>query len=221
MINKISNYIIDTKPDKPNIMMSYISFYEESYDDIRLGIIRNNRNISVDVLLDERPSSDLLFRSDENDIMATITPQVYSLQMSASKYFDTSDVEKATFNLLNSLTCAPSKLDINTKGMSYSDIKRLIQTTAGKCTSAIVRDSRRCSTSTVLMGAEVGKYEIDKIFNCDVIVTDKIPYNKVIVISVDSKCGMGINVVENPDKSLFYLQETQDYSKVIKWFTVQ
>jgi hypothetical protein len=221
MINKISNYIIDKKPDTPNIMMPYISFFEESYDDIRLGIIRNNRNISVDVLLDERPSSDLLFRSDENDIMATITPQIFSLHMGASRYFDISDIEKATFNLLNALTCAPSKLDINTKGMAYSDIKRMIQTTAGKCTASIVRDSRRCSTSTVLMGTEVGKYEIDKIFNCDVIVTDKIPHNKVIVVSVDNKCGMGINVVENPDKSLFYLQETQDYAKVIKWFIVQ
>lgn len=221
MINKISNYIIDKKPDTPNIMMSYISFFEESYEDIRLGIIRNNRNISVDVLLDERPSTDLLFRSDENDITATITPQVFSLNMRASGYFNTSDIEKATFNLLNSLTCAPSKLDINTKGMAYSDITRLIKSTAGKCTAAIVRDSRRCSTSTVLMGTDVGKYEIDKVFNCDVIVTDKIPHNKVIVVSVDNKCGVGINVVENPDKMLFYLQETKDYDKVIKWFIVQ
>ena len=46
-------------------------------------------------------------------------------------------------------------------------------------------------------------------------------YDNSIKISSDNKCGIGINLVNNPDKSIFYLKETLDYHKVIKWFTVQ
>lgn len=54
MISKISNYVVDSKYDKPRMSMSYISFYEESVETIRLNNIKENRNISVDVLLGER-----------------------------------------------------------------------------------------------------------------------------------------------------------------------
>jgi hypothetical protein len=44
----------------------------------------------------------------------------------------------------------------------------------------------------------MSKYEIDSVYNnVNIIITDKIPNNKVIVISSDNKCGIGINLALN------------------------
>ena len=224
MISKISNYVVDSKYDKPRMSMCYISFYEESVETIRLNNIKENRNISVDVLLGERPSDDLLLRNDctGNDIMSTLSPKIFTLEMSYNRYDNNNDVECAVFDLLNALTCTPNNFDINTKNLSISDIKRKIHIAVAKCDNSIKIESRRGGANTILMGTDMSKYEIDSVYNnVNIIITDKIPNNKVIVISSDNKCGIGINLVNNPDKSIFYLKETLDYHKVIKWFTVQ
>ena len=233
MITKISNYTINNKCDKNQACFSYIDMVEVTSEDVKLESIRNNRSISVDVLLDERPSEDLDQRYPIEGIystMDTITPKIFSFNMTASIYKNPVDIENATFNLLNRLTSSSTNKDITIIGKSPSEIEKRILLMMQMCSENIIQESRMGRATTIILGKNVLSYlsDIDMItkihfdpINFNILVSEKIDPNKIIVMRVDNKCGMGINLVNNPDKSIFYLKETLDYHKVIKWFTVQ
>ncbi len=232
MISKISNYVINNKFDKLQSVFSYIDMVEVTPEDIKNEIIKNNRSISVDVLLDERPSTDLDQKESIDNLyntMGTISPKILSVNMSATIYKNPIDIENSTLNLLNNLTSASNTNVIAIYGELPSEIERKILFSMRVCSEKIIQESRLGRATTIILGRNIVSYlNIDEIqkrtfdpIRCDILVSDKIDPDKVIVMRVEDKLGIGLNVVDNPDKSLFYLKESNNYEKVIKWFFVK
>ena len=228
MITKISNYQIDNKTNQPNVMFNYIDFAEESEEEIKLRNIANNRSISVAVLLDERPEEDLeqrVYDNFESIGIGTISPKIRSINMSSSKYKDSIDIENSTLCLLDNLTNTPTTIDFSLKNTSLSleAIKKKIILNISLSSNRISMESRIGSATTIIVGSNIKSYfgYTESLNNWDIVFSDKINHDKIIVMRVEKKYGIGINVVDNQYDSLFYLAETPNYEKVIKWFTIK
>lgn len=246
-IEKICNYTEDTKnPYLPSISLSYIDMITED-EDVRLRELkRENRELAIDIILDEKDEIEWENRNNLPNTgfgsYPTISPKLFTVNTRAQKFISFKDLEYEVFNKLESLTknvpSSIAKLPNNTLNLTIptdNDLevfKRRVLTKIAMCNNFVAMESSKGSANTVIVGTNAIQYIqgyeqiIDNntsiLSGMNLIVTPYIDPDKIIVMRTENTSGIGLNVILKPNDSMYYMVETpQSWEKTIKWFWIK
>ena len=251
-IEKICNYTEDTKnPYQPTIALSYIDMVTENEDAYQREIKRQNRELAIDIILDEKDESEWENRNNietgfnSDYTSTTISPKLFTVNTIAKNFTSFQDLEYEVLTKLESLTknkpgsglmknnSMVNTLDINISNISSSyDFEALQRRVVSKimaCTNLVAMESRKGTANTIIVGIDVAKYietrdmNISNMFvGLDVVITPYIDKDKIIVMKVEKTVGTGLNVIVKPNDNKYYMVETpQSWEKTMKWFWIK
>jgi len=249
-IEKICNYTEDTKnPYLPSISLSYIDMITEDEDAQLRELKRENRELAIDIILDEKDEIEWENRNNLPNTgfgsYPTISPKLFTVNTRAQKFTSFKDLEYEVFNKLESLTknvpTSIAKLPGNTLNLtiptyngldSFESFKRRVLTKITMCSNFIAMESAKGIANTVIVGKNVIQYIqgyeqiIDNntsiLGGMNLIVTPFIDPDKIIVMRTENTAGVGLNVILKPNDSMYYMVETpQSWEKTMKWFWIK
>jgi len=245
-IEKICNYTEDTKnPYQPAISLSYIDMITEDEDIQLRELKRENRELAIDIILDEKDESEWENRNNLPNTgfgsYPTISPKLFTVNTRAQKFTSLKDLEYEVFNKLESLTknvpTSIAKLPGNTLNLtiptyngldSFDSFKRRVLTKITMCSNFIAMESAKGIANSVIVGTNAIQYieeykQMDSILGgMNLIVTPFIDPDKIIVMRTENTPGVGLNVILKPNDSMYYMVETpQSWEKTMKWFWIK
>jgi hypothetical protein len=245
-IEKICNYTEDTKnPYQPAISLSYIDMITEDEDIQLRELKRENRELAIDIILDEKDESEWENRNNLPNTgfgsYPTISPKLFTVNTRAQKFTSLKDLEYEVFNKLESLTknvpTSIAKLPGNTLNLtiptyngldSFDSFKRRVLTKITMCSNFIAMESAKGIANSVIVGTNAIQYieeykQMDSILGgMNLIVTPFIDPDKIIVMRTENTAGVGLNVILKPNDSMYYMVETpQSWEKTMKWFWIK
>ena len=247
-IEKICNYTEDTKnPYLPSISLSYIDMITEDEDAKLRELKRENRELVIDIILDDKDESEWENRNNlpntgfGSGYMSTISPKIFTVNTRAQKFTSFKDLEQEVFNKLESLTknvpTSIAKLPGNTLNLtiptyngldSFDSFKRRVLTKITMCSNFIAMESAKGIANSVIVGTNAIQYieeykQMDSILGgMNLIVTPFIDPDKIIVMRTENTAGVGLNVILKPNDSMYYMVETpQSWEKTMKWFWIK
>ncbi len=248
-IEKICNYSEDTKyPYQPTISISYIDMITENEEEQLRELKRENRELAIDILLNEKDESEWENRANlpifgfEGYTLNTISPKMFTVNTRAQKFTSFKDLEYEVFNKLEILTkntpTSISKLPGNSLNLSIptdNDLlafQRRVITKITMCGNLIAMESGKGTANTIIIGTNAIQYVesycqvIDDstsiLGGMNLIVTPYIDPDKVIVMRCEKTPGVGLNVILKPNDLVYYMVETpQSWEKTIKWFWIK
>jgi hypothetical protein len=245
-IEKICNYSEDTKnPYQPAISLSYIDMITEDEDIQLRELKRENRELAIDIILDEKDESEWENRNNLPNTgfgsYPTISPKLFTVNTRAQKFTSFKDLEYEVFNKLESLTknvpTSIAKLPGNTLNLtiptyngldSFDSFKRRVLTKITMCSNFIAMESAKGIANSVIVGTNAIQYieeykQMDSILGgMNLIVTPFIDPDKIIVMRTENTAGVGLNVILKPNDSMYYMVETpQSWEKTMKWFWIK
>ena len=246
-IEKICNYSEDTKnPYQPLISLNYIDMITEDEDRIQRELKRENRELAIDIILNEKDESEWENRNnlpmtDELYTRTTISPKMFSVNTRAQKFTSFEDLEYEVFNKLENLTKnVPTSKSLlnNTLNLTIPTdndseaFKRRVLTKITMCSNFIAMESAKGIANTIIAGRNVidyiQSYEKVTIHNTTIlggmnlIVTPYIDPDKIIVMRCENTPGVGLNVIFKPNDLVYYMVETpQSWEKTMKWFWIK
>jgi len=248
-IEKICNYSEDTKnPYQPTISLSYIDMITEDEDTKLRELKRENRELAIDIILDDKDESEWENRNNlpntgfGSGYTATISPKMFTVNTRAQKFTSFKDLEYEVFNKLENLTknvpSSIAKLAGNTLNLTIptdNDLlafQRRVITKITMCGNLIAMESGKGTANTIIIGTNAIQYVesycqvIDDstsiLGGMNLIVTPYIDPDKVIVMRCEKTPGVGLNVILKPNDLVYYMVETpQSWEKTIKWFWIK
>ena len=244
-IEKICNYTEDTKnPYQPAISLSYIDMITEDEDIQLRELKRENRELAIDIILDEKDESEWENRNNlpntgfSSGYTSTISPKIFTVNTRAQKFTSFKDLEYEIFNKLESLTknvpTSIAKLPGNTLNLTipthndFEAFKRRVLTKITMCSNFIAMESAKGIANSVIVGTNAIQYieeykQMGSILGgMNLIVTPFIDPDKIIVMRTENTAGVGLNVILKPNDSMYYMVETpQSWEKTMKWFWIK
>jgi hypothetical protein len=248
-IEKICNYSEDTKnPYQPSISISYIDMITEDEDAQLRELKRENRELAIDIILDEKDESEWENRNNlpntgfGSGYTSTISPKIFTVNTRAQKFTSFKDLEYEVFNKLEILTknvpTSIAKLPGNTLNITIPTdndseaFRRRVLTKITMCSNFIAMESAKGIANTVIVGINTIQYiqgyeqVIDNntsiLGGMNLIVTPYIDPDKIIVMRTENTTGVGLNVILKTNDSMYYMVETpQSWEKTMKWFWIK
>ena len=246
-IEKICNYTEDTKnPYQPSISLSYIDMITEDDDAQLRELKRENRELAIDIILDEKDESEWENRNNLPNTgfgtYPTISPKLFTVNTRAHKFTSFKDLEQEVFNKLESLTknvpTSIAKLAGNTLNLTIPTdndseaFRRRVLTEITMCSNFIAMESTKGIANTVIVGRNAIQYvqSYEQIIDNDtsilggmnLIVSHYIDPDKIIVMRTENTAGVGLNVILKPNDLVYYMVETpQSWEKTMKWFWIK
>ncbi len=248
-IEKICNYSEDTKyPYQPTISISYIDMITENEEEQLRELKRENRELAIDILLNEKDESEWENRANlpifgfEGYTLNTISPKMFTVNTRAQKFTSFKDLEYEVFNKLENLTknvpssiakLAGNTLNLNIPTDNDSEaFRRRVLTKITMCSNFIAMESAKGIANTVIVGRNVIQYvqSYEQIIDnstsilggMNLIVTPYIDPDKIIVMRCENTPGVGLNVILKPNDLVYYMVETpQSWEKTMKWFWIK
>lgn len=236
-IERICNYTEDNTLYQPVVSLSYIDMVNEDDDMYYREVKKNNRDLAIDILLNEKDESEWENRDSiptlaKKGSISTMSMQLFSVTTRALQFTGYKDLEIEIFNKLEILTkgqqVLKSGLNFNMGIPSINDTesfsRKIISKVMG-CSNLIAVDSGKGMANTVIIGTNIMEYLNSQLlinFGIDLIVSSFIDPDKIIVMRIDKNIGVGLNVVFKPNDNVYYLVETpKSWEKVIKWFYIK
>lgn len=246
-IEKICNYTEDTKtPYQTSISLSYIDMITENEEEKLRELKRENRELVIDILLNEKDESEWENRTNLLNTgfgsYPTISTKLFTINTRAHKFTSFKDLEQEVFNKLESLTknvpTSIAKLVGNTLNLTIPTdndseaFRRRVLTKITMCSNFIAMESTKGIANTVIVGRNVIQYvqSYEQIIDnntsilggMNLIVSHYIDPDKVIVMRTENTPGLGLNVILKPNDLVYYMVETpQSWEKTIKWFWIK
>ena len=249
-IEKICNYSEDTKNTyQPSISLSYIDMITEDEDVKLRELKRENRELAIDIILDDKDESEWENRNNLPNTgfgsYPSISPKLFTVNTRSQKFTSFKDLEYEVFNKLENLTknvpSSIAKLAGNTLNLTiptdnnldtFESFKRRVLTKITMCSNFVAMESGKGIANTVIVGTSaiqyIQSYEKITIDNTSIlggmnlIVSHYIDPDKVIVMRCENTPGVGLNVILKPNDLVYYMVETpQSWEKTIKWFWIK
>jgi hypothetical protein len=244
-LNKICNYSEDTKnPHQPSISISYIDIITEDEDAQLRELKRENRELAIDIILDEKDEIEWENRNNlpntgfDSGYISIISPKIFTVNTRAQKFTSFKDLEYEVFSKLESLTknvpTSIAKLPGNTLNLTiptdndFETFKRKVLTKITMCSNFVAMESRKGIANTVIVGTNaiqyIQEYELmgSILGGMNLIVSHYIDPDKVIVMRTENTSGLGLNVILKPNDLIYYMVETpQSWEKTMKWFWIK
>ena len=246
----ICNYVESTRPSKPQGVMTYMDWIEESNEEYLRELKRKNRELAIDAIVDGKVDEfknrePFLNPLDNQGHMATISPKLMSINVQGKTYLDLTDIYTDVMNTLELLTSnsmtIPQNLNITyQKDSNLTDSEnemaksRRIMTRIAMVSNLIASSSRMGLANTIIAGLDVYEYLLmsnamlvsqkgvvtGNINGMNVISSPYIKSNKVIMMKNTQKTENGLNVINCPNDMRYFLKETPNFEKCINWFEV-
>jgi hypothetical protein len=244
-IEKICNYSEDTKnPYQPTISLNYIDMITEDEDAKLRELKRENRELAIDIILDEKDESEWENRNNlpmtDELYTTTISPKMFSVNTRAQKFTSFEDLEYEVFSKLETLTKnVPTSKSLlnNTLNLtiptdnnldSFESFKRSVLTKITMCGNFVAMESGKGIANSVIVGTNAIQYieeykQMGSILGgMNLIVSNYIDPDKVIVMRTENTPGVGLNVILKPNDLMYYMVETpQSWEKTMKWFWIK
>lgn len=182
---------------------------------------------------------------DNEGYISSISPRVMSLNVQGKNYLDLTDIFTDVMNTLESLTSTPmlipQNLDIHIQNNhSLTDSENLMANSRRvisriiMVSSLIATDSRIGPANSLIIGLDAYKYLLvsngmtmldngistGDINGIRVIPSPYIKSNKVIMMRNIQKTEGGLNVINCPNDMRYFLKETSNWDRRIKWFEI-
>lgn len=244
-IKKICNYTEDNKPYQPTISLAYMDFLTENEDEMQRELKRQNRDLAIDILLDEKDESEWENRNNlpqfDGVFTTVMSPKLFSVNTIAKNFTSFENLEYEVFTKLENLTknqptsnnSMLNSLNINITNLNstydFVALQRRVVSKIMACKNIITMESRKGSANTIIVGINVAKYieirdmNINNMFiGLDIVVSPYIDKDKIIVMRVEDNISIGLNVILKPNDDKYYMVETpQSWEKTMKWFWVK
>lgn len=183
-------------------------------------------------------------RLDDEGYIMSISPKIKSINVQGKTYLDTSDIYVDIMHTLESLTSKPMNApqmnviiqkDPNlTDSENEMDICRKVLTKVILLSNYIASTGRTGPANNIIVGLDVYKYFLisnmmvsnkDGVVNgnlngMNVIPSNFIKSNKVIVMRNVQKTENGLNVINCPNDMRYFLKETPNWNRIVNWFEV-
>jgi hypothetical protein len=233
----VSNYVESKSKNQKLAQLTYMDMIETTNEEWLASYKRKKRDNRIDALLngtEEKEIYDYNTSLDFSEYPSSITPVIKTITLNAKNYLDPSDILNDILGELESQTSTKSQLgDVN----KVSDLESLSKSIISKITQLnyhISKKSRLGPAKTIILGLEA--WEIIKMNNTftlqskgispakmmgmDIIPTNKISPNKVIVMRVENQSNIGLNLVNSINEMRYYLGFTPDWERQINWFNI-
>jgi len=235
----------ETSSFQPKMIMSYLDFEEVNSEEKERAIKRKKRQNNIDIVLGEEKIEDEplfdnglnvwgSFELEQDSFFSEIAPKIKSVNVSSKNYYKLEDIYKDIMKNLEHLTSVQAATNFN----SIGDYKKIISR-INMLSNLIASDSRVGIGNTVIFGTEAFKYITQSIYfeglststtesgilkgnlmGLNIVISELIKPNKIIVMRVSKKCENGLNVSISKENSKYFIKETPDWNKVIKWFEI-
>ena len=184
---------------------------------------------------------------DNEGFMSTISAKIMSVNATASKFIDNNQLFDDIISKLESLTSnpmsIPQSLNLiiqNDPSLTYSENEmsnsRKLMSKIMMLSNLIASTSRRGPANSMIVGSEAYKYILlsnsitltnynkvvtGSMMGINIIPSEYINPNKIIMMKTDKQSGGGLNVVRNVNDSTYFMVETPNsWDKSIHWFEI-
>jgi len=184
------------------------------------------------------------FETDSLSGMSIISPVIKTVTVTGVNYISNDEIYYAIIkklDLLSSQQMKSGSMDIkleNNNDLSYSEnlnhFARKIITKIMSCSNKIAVESRLGPANTVVCGLDIYHYLMNsqslsikedgiskaQMINLNIVPTNLISDKKVIILRVSNKFECGINCGNYTKDLRYFIKETPNYEKCIKWFSI-
>lgn len=221
-IKYLCNYVECNLPNQSNISsIAYLDFVEPNKGEI----IRKNRNIAIDAILDNKVEeyidniSSVWPENISEFELNTISPKFLSYTLRAIRYKTIDEIYNAVSILLEKLTKNSNTLKISD---DYTNSSLKISNNIHYLSNKICHKSRYGYANSIIIGRNCKKYflnmqsfqivnhytKLGELNGVNVILNNIIDPDKIIVCKVSDNTETGINLVNNLKDLTYSLGET-------------
>ena len=242
-LSLISNYTESNKPPLPQMMVSFIDMIESESEEVKLQRKSKNRELVIDAIVDDKidefNNRETVFEEPPLDSLAgmsIISPQIRQLSVQTINYTTIDEIYSSILKKLEQLTSMSMKgqaMDLK-ETEDIHQFSRKIITNIMYCNNKIVTESRLGSGNTIIVGYKAYNYLLQsthliqceegvcraKFSNFNVIPSNLISDNKIIIMRVSTRFENGLNCSNFTNDSRYFVTETPDFERCIKWFSI-
>jgi hypothetical protein len=242
-LSLISNYTESKQPSLPQMTISFIDMVESESEEMKLQRKSKNRELAIDAIVDNKIEE---FKNREIYVeepldslsgMSIISPKIKQIQVQCINYTTCDEIYFAILKKLEQLTSVPMKgqsMDLKEETEDSQKFFRKVITNIMYCNSRIAMESRLGPGTTIIVGYKAYQYLLQshsllqcdegickaKISNFNVIPSNLISDNKIIIMRVSTRFENGLNCGNFTNDLRYFLKETSDFEKCIKWFSI-
>jgi len=169
-LQSICNYTEIQSEHKPQINISYMQMIESGNSEYKREIVKKNRDLAIDALLDTEKVEEYQNREqwesfDQEGYVSTISPRIVSLNLNVNKYNNLPDLYDIVISKLESLTQNPMSIKnfdytiSNDPNLSdyenFNHNSRKIISRINMVSSHISMTSRTGPPKTIIVGKDV------------------------------------------------------------------
>jgi len=233
----VSNYSETSNRLQTMAQITYMDMIETPSEELLRIKKRVERENKISELLDEeyKKEEHLPFDIGEQ-YYSSIQPVIKTQTLNSKSYQKEDDILFDVFQTLDNLTNQQStsgdlKRDSSDNDDAFSNkLLHKIHFT----NQLVGKNSRRGPAKTIIIGLEAWEIirlknsilfeqngiSVGKIIGMDIIPTQHISKNKVILMRVESKTDIGINLINSKIDKKYYLGATPNWGKSIEWFNI-
>lgn len=244
-LSLICNYTESKKPSLPKMMVSYIEMIESESEEMQLRRKSKNRELVIDAIVDNKidgfMNREIVFGekpvTDSLSGTSIISPKIRQIQVQGINYTTSDEIYFAVMKKLEQLTSVPMKsqsIDLGKETEDLQELYRKVITNIMYCNSRIAMESHLGQGNTIIVGYKAYQYLLQspsllqheegicksKLSNLNVIPSNLVSNNKIIVMRISNRFESGLNCVNFTNDLRYFLQETTDFEKCIKWFNI-
>jgi hypothetical protein len=241
-LSLISNFTESKQPSLPQMMFSYIGI--EDSEEVKLARKRKNRGLAIDAIV-ENKVEEFNNREMANDYepldslsgMSIITPRIKQIRVSTINYLSNDEIYTSIMKKieqLSSLQMTGQNMDLKEETEDIQSFGRKVITRVMLANNNIATESRLGPANTIICGYKAYQYMFTSgaitecsngickatISNMNIIPTTYISENKISVMRVSSRFETGINCGSFPNDGRYFLTETPDFERCVKWFSI-
>lgn len=243
-LSLICNYTESKNPSLPQMMISFIDMVEDESEQVKLQRKMKNRDLAIDAIVDNKIEDfnkrEIFieeYPSDSLAGMSIISPKIKQIPVQCFNYTTTDEIYFSIMNRLEQLTSVPMKgqnMDLKGDNEDLEKFSRKVITNIMYCNNKIAMESRLGPGSTIIVGYKVFNYLLQssvllqaeegickaKISNCNIIPSNLISDNKIIIMRTSTRFENGLNCGNFTNDLRYFVTETPDFEKCIKWFSI-
>lgn len=234
----ICNYNETTTQGLPVCQVTYMEFLKNT-DEMKREMIRERREKVVDAILDNKVEEFEKF-NDQNTLddfaITSISPRLMTKNLNAKKFISYDSLwDEVTKRIEYLTTLKQPSSNVNKTGLDYVGIYRKVISKCLILSNMISSNSYSGPATSIIIGRDIIPYIHNTILSpsnssnrnilgtvsgLNVIVSDNISPNKVIVIRTDNKPSNGLSIVKSSNHDQYFIDELGNWQDKIEWFEV-
>ena len=239
-IKNICNYS-DKQMSLPKSQLMYIDMISSEDEEYQRQIKRQNRELVVDAILDDKVDELNIFRQNQvvdvssqynpSSTMGVISPKIMQINMTSQRFESYDKVWNEIVDFLNKNTQNPKvinqSLDITLQGDFEVDYRKIISKIL-MSSNIIAMDGRIGPSTSLIYGKKfipyinwhLAQHDDEKLGNMYVYLSDKIDDDKIIICKSNNIDQPGLLLIDNSQTGHYFFNKTPNWHKQYCWFRI-